>query len=124
MSSSDCASFDRSADCATTSSLKTSENSSLYQTPPATPPSLMKRPAQPPPRRKQKRDSWNNLVSSEDSMLDPSPSPPVPKTPLTMISGSGEITPDGLMTSSTDRDSEENVQKTSLSAIDRSHNGR
>nr|AEY80352.1 MICAL class LIM protein ML27321b [Mnemiopsis leidyi] len=119
VSSSDCVSHERSVDCATTSSLKTSENSSLYQTPPATPPTMVKRPTQPPPRRKQKRDSWNNLVSSEDSMLDPSPSPPVPKTPLTMISGSGEIAPDGMMTSLADRSSEENVQKTSLSTIDR-----
>ena len=106
-----------------TSSLKTSENSSLYRTPPGTPPTSIKRPAPAPPRRKQKRDSWNNLVSSEDSVLDPSPA--VPKTPLTMISGSGEILTDGVMTSS-DQGSEENVQKTSLSTIDHTHstNGR
>ena len=55
-------------------------------------------------------------------MLDPSPSPTLPKTPLTMISGSGEIAPDGMMTSSVSQSSEENVQKTSLSTIDR--NGR
>ena len=61
-------------------------------------------------------------MSSEDSILDPTPSPTLPKTPLTMISGSGEIAPDGLMTSSVNQSSEENVQKTSLSTIDR--NGR
>ena len=55
-------------------------------------------------------------------MLDPSPSPTLPKTPLTMISGSGEIAPDGMMTSSVSQSSEENFQKTSLSTIDR--NGR
>ena len=60
----------------------TSENSSLYQTPPATPPSY-KRPRQPPPRRRQKRDSWNALIGSGE--FEGMPYQTVPKTSLTLI---------------------------------------